>query len=238
MTGPLRASRFNDSTSTRSSRPPPTRSVHPDPALERPSTTSSPTSPGPGARRLSLHDADDRSGGSRRRAWARALVEPARQPRTLQRRPYVRGGRRPLPGHRQADLARHRREERRPLAPTFGTGPARARLPATRKSRSAWPSSTASPATDLPRPGEVLPRRARPRLRRREARGRPFAVYDSDEYMQDHKPVLEQDEAVGHAVRAMYMYSAMTDVAALGGPGLRHGHRPALGERRPEERST
>ncbi len=49
------------------------------------------------------------------------------------------------------------------------------------------------------------------------APGDPFAVYDSDEYMQNHKPVLEQDEAVGHAVRAMYMYSGMADVAALGG---------------------
>jgi DUF1680 family protein len=45
----------------------------------------------------------------------------------------------------------------------------------------------------------------------------PFAVYDSDEYIQNHKPVLEQDEAVGHAVRAMYMYAGMADVAALGG---------------------
>jgi len=45
----------------------------------------------------------------------------------------------------------------------------------------------------------------------------PFAVYDSDEYMQNHKPVLEQDEAVGHAVRAMYMCAGMADVAALGG---------------------
>ena len=45
----------------------------------------------------------------------------------------------------------------------------------------------------------------------------PFAVYDSDEYMQNHKPVVEQDAAVGHAVRAMYMYSGMADVAALGG---------------------
>ena len=51
----------------------------------------------------------------------------------------------------------------------------------------------------------------------RYAPGDPFAVYDSDEYMQNHKPVLEQDEAVGHAVRAMYMYSGMADVAALGG---------------------
>lgn len=51
----------------------------------------------------------------------------------------------------------------------------------------------------------------------RHAPGDPFAVYDSDEYMQNHKPVLEQGEAVGHAVRAMYMYSGMADVAALGG---------------------
>jgi DUF1680 family protein len=34
------------------------------------------------------------------------------------------------------------------------------------------------------------------------------------EYCQDHKPVIEQDEAVGHAVRAGYMYSAMTDIVA------------------------
>ena len=34
-------------------------------------------------------------------------------------------------------------------------------------------------------------------------------------YTQDHKPVLRQNEAVGHAVRAAYMYAGMTDVAAL-----------------------
>lgn len=34
---------------------------------------------------------------------------------------------------------------------------------------------------------------------------------------QDHLPVLEQKEAVGHAVRAGYMYAGMTDVAALTG---------------------
>lgn len=36
-------------------------------------------------------------------------------------------------------------------------------------------------------------------------------------YNQRHKPVVEQDEAVGHAVRANYMYSGMADVAALTG---------------------
>jgi len=35
------------------------------------------------------------------------------------------------------------------------------------------------------------------------------------EYAQDHKLVLEQREAVGHAVRAAYMYAAMADIAAL-----------------------
>jgi len=35
------------------------------------------------------------------------------------------------------------------------------------------------------------------------------------DYNQSHKKVIEQDEAVGHAVRATYMYSAMTDIAAL-----------------------
>lgn len=35
------------------------------------------------------------------------------------------------------------------------------------------------------------------------------------EYCQDHKPVVEQSEATGHAVRAGYMYSGMADVAAL-----------------------
>ena len=37
------------------------------------------------------------------------------------------------------------------------------------------------------------------------------------EYSQSHKPVLEQDEAVGHAVRATYMYAGMADVAAVSG---------------------
>lgn len=49
-------------------------------------------------------------------------------------------------------------------------------------------------------------------------------MYDADgylhkinEYAQSHKPVLQQDEAVGHAVRAGYMYAGMADVAALTG---------------------
>ncbi|TLF45636.1 glycoside hydrolase family 127 protein [Maribacter aurantiacus] len=34
-------------------------------------------------------------------------------------------------------------------------------------------------------------------------------------YSQDHVPVVKQDEVVGHAVRAVYMYAAMTDIAAM-----------------------
>ena len=37
------------------------------------------------------------------------------------------------------------------------------------------------------------------------------------EYAQDHKPVIEQSRAVGHGVRATYLYTAFTDIAALTG---------------------
>jgi DUF1680 family protein len=37
------------------------------------------------------------------------------------------------------------------------------------------------------------------------------------EYAQDHMPVVDQDSAVGHSVRAAYMYAGMADVAALTG---------------------
>ena len=35
------------------------------------------------------------------------------------------------------------------------------------------------------------------------------------EYSQDHLPVTKQTKAVGHAVRALYMYAGMTDIAAI-----------------------
>jgi hypothetical protein len=50
----------------------------------------------------------------------------------------------------------------------------------------------------------------------------PFAVYNDRPYMQDDVPVTEQTRAIGHAVRAMYLYSAMTDVAALAGDVAYH----------------
>ncbi len=36
-------------------------------------------------------------------------------------------------------------------------------------------------------------------------------------YMQAHKPIREQTDVVGHAVRAMYLYAGVADVAALSG---------------------
>ena len=61
-----------------------------------------------------------------------------------------------------------------------------------------------------------------------DERGRKPYLYDAEalarddtkpdwanhEYRQSHLPVREQKEAVGHAVRAMYLYSGMADVAA------------------------
>ncbi|HJN17993.1 MAG TPA: glycoside hydrolase family 127 protein [Armatimonadota bacterium] len=41
--------------------------------------------------------------------------------------------------------------------------------------------------------------------------------YSDRDYCQDHIPVREQTEPVGHAVRAMYLYAAMADVAARTG---------------------
>ncbi len=46
-------------------------------------------------------------------------------------------------------------------------------------------------------------------------RGNPDNHELFGEYSQDHVPVVQQDEVVGHAVRAVYMYAAMTDIAAL-----------------------
>ena len=50
-----------------------------------------------------------------------------------------------------------------------------------------------------------------------DQRGRPAGHKLYGVYAQDHKPVIEQDEPVGHAVRAGYMYCGMADVAALTG---------------------
>ncbi len=52
---------------------------------------------------------------------------------------------------------------------------------------------------------------------RAERSGQKFNASMDTAYNQAHKPVREQDEAVGHAVRAAYLYSGMADVARLTG---------------------
>lgn len=50
-----------------------------------------------------------------------------------------------------------------------------------------------------------------------EETGRGTDGHKLSEYSQDHKPILQQDEIVGHAVRAGYLYSGVADVANLTG---------------------
>jgi len=48
-----------------------------------------------------------------------------------------------------------------------------------------------------------------------EETGRGTDGHALSEYSQDHKPILKQDEIVGHAVRAGYLFSGVADVASL-----------------------
>ena len=50
-----------------------------------------------------------------------------------------------------------------------------------------------------------------------EETGRCTDGHQPSEYSQDHQPILQQQEIVGHAVRAGYLYSGVADVAALTG---------------------
>jgi len=51
----------------------------------------------------------------------------------------------------------------------------------------------------------------------KEYNSKSKSEWENGMYWQDDKPVVDQTEAEGHAVRAMYLYSGMTDVAALTG---------------------
>ena len=57
-----------------------------------------------------------------------------------------------------------------------------------------------------------LDQRGREGRRGRDGKGGLYGMYS-----QDHVPVVEQTRAVGHSVRAAYMYTGMADVAALTG---------------------
>lgn len=64
-------------------------------------------------------------------------------------------------------------------------------------------------------------RGTQPDFFKKEAQKRTWQVWGADpddlEYLQAHKPVREQSEAVGHAVRAVYLYTAMAELAAKRG---------------------
>lgn len=62
-----------------------------------------------------------------------------------------------------------------------------------------------------------LDERGRQKHEKKFSEESPFSIYNQAWYLQAHKQVIEQDEAIGHAVRATYMYSGMADVAALTG---------------------
>jgi hypothetical protein len=69
-----------------------------------------------------------------------------------------------------------------------------------------------------------LDQRGTPERLKNEYEGKPIQGPESvpgrnrpPEYQQDHQPVADQREAVGHAVRAGYLYAGMTDVAASTG---------------------
>lgn len=49
--------------------------------------------------------------------------------------------------------------------------------------------------------------------------GRDNCPANLTEYAQDHRPLAEQDEAVGHAVRAMLLYAGLTAFSGLSGDG-------------------
>lgn len=59
--------------------------------------------------------------------------------------------------------------------------------------------------------------RGKPQDHLKHEPGSRFEVYNDLEYLQQHLPVLEQKEAVGHAVRGAYMYAGMADVAQATG---------------------
>ena len=194
-----------------------TLATHPDPALEAP---------------------DRRRGGAHRQgAGAGRLLQqllpaprarqevdqPARLARALLPRPHDRGGGRPQPGDRQDQPARHRapagRSRRkavraqggpearllRPRGDRAGAGQA---LPADRRAAatSSWRATSSTSAAVSRTISTSRPARAAPI--RRTTGTRPTSTTRA------HVPVREQDRVVGHAVRAMYLYCAMADLAA------------------------
>ena len=152
------------------------------------------------------------------------LDQPARLARALLRRPHDRGRGRARPGDRQDEPARRRAPLRRLHGDAVRAerGP-EARLLRPRGDRAgagqALPAAPASAAISTSRSYFIDERgRAAALLRQRGAgaRRRSGATTGTapTNTTRSHVPVREQDRVVGHAVRAMYLYCAMADLAA------------------------
>lgn len=75
----------------------------------------------------------------------------------------------------------------------------------------------------------LLEGRGRPHDGENYPEGDDFVIYNDLPYKQDHIPVAEQRKASGHAVRAMYLYMGMSDVATrLGGEEPAEAYEVAL----------
>ena len=132
---------------------------------------------------------------------------------------YRATGKRTLLGRGRASTPTHRQD--------FRARQAAWTCPATRRSNWPWSSSTRSPARSAISiwPSSSSTPAATPRS---------ATLYGP--YFQDHKPIRQQSEIVGHAVRAMYLYCGVADVAAYyRRPGLHRRDGPALGRRRRAE---
>ena len=175
-----------------------------------------------------------------RQGPGRTVEEPAGSARAVLRGPPDRSRGRPVPRHGQPEDPGCRVPPGRPhrlAVRRRGAEDARATA-ATRRSSWPWSSSTGSPGSSgtcgwrgtssTSADGAQLLRAGG-----RRARGsRRSSGIKSLDYYQAHQPGPGAEDAVGHAVRAMYLYTAMADLAAGDGrPAPGGGLRPALGER-------
>jgi len=183
-------------------------SVRPDPRSTRTSMASSRRSPRPRSPTATLHDADDRSEEPASLGRDQAVgAREGGQPRALQPGPPLRGRRRAPPGHRKRTLLDVALKSADLLTRTFGPGKA---------AIWAWPPG------DRDGPREAVRVTGEPKYLELarfllDVRGPDGDEGAGREYNQSHLRVVEQAAAVGHAVRATYLYSGMADVAALTG---------------------
>ena len=153
-----------------------------------------------------------------------ALDQSPRQPRALLRRPHAGRRGRLFPGDRPAEAARHHASLCRSHRRDFGRGEGQKRgycghqeIELALIKLYAGDGRAASTSTSPPTSSTSGARRRTISIVEAVARGEdPKAFWASapTNTISRIRPVREQDKVVGHAVRAMYMYAAMADLAA------------------------